>query len=233
MGLKRVFQVTAMGEVWEELAGDLKFLGSFRDQATGIAEARREATLSAPSTVIVLSPDTNVGGELGLGGAAFLSGKIGLSAQIVGDLITKKVDGIAVSPANAAAIAAALQGAKAANIPIITWDSDLLDKDKGLRLTYIGTHNYDIGVNLAKLVMQVKPKGGTICIQSGGAAAAVIRANSSGDGATATGLRSPGSTRASSPGSGVNSASSAAHAGHSARCSWTRRRSPGSSAPST
>ena len=51
------------------------------------------------------------------------------------DLITKKVDGIAVSPANAAAIAAALQGAKAANIPIITWDSDLLDKDKGLRLT--------------------------------------------------------------------------------------------------
>ena len=57
MGLKRVFQVTAMGEVWEELAGDLKFLGSFRDQASGIAEARREATLSAPSTVIVLSPD--------------------------------------------------------------------------------------------------------------------------------------------------------------------------------
>jgi hypothetical protein len=48
-----------MGEVWEELAGDLKFLGSFQDQATGIAEARREAILSAPSTVIVLSPDGN------------------------------------------------------------------------------------------------------------------------------------------------------------------------------
>src|SRR3984957_5821474 len=77
-------------------------------------------------------------------------------AQIVGDLITKKVDGIAVSPANAAAVAAALQGAKAANIPIITFDSDLLEKDKGLRATYIGTHNYDIGVNLAKLVMEKK-----------------------------------------------------------------------------
>jgi len=93
-------------------------------------------------------------------------------AQIVADLITKKVDGIGVSPANAAAMAAALQGAKAANIPILTWDSDLLDKDKGLRAAYIGTHNYDIGVNLAKMVMQVKPKGGAICIQSGGAAAA-------------------------------------------------------------
>ena len=57
MGLKRVFQVTAQGEVWEELPGDLKFLGSFADQAAGIAEARREAALSAPSTVIVLAAD--------------------------------------------------------------------------------------------------------------------------------------------------------------------------------
>ena len=93
-------------------------------------------------------------------------------AQIVSDLITKKVDGIGVSPSNAAAMAAALQGAKGANIPILTWDSDLLEKDRGLRVAYIGTHNYDIGLNLAKLAMQIKPKGGTICIQSGGAAAA-------------------------------------------------------------
>jgi ribose transport system substrate-binding protein len=93
-------------------------------------------------------------------------------AQIVADLITKKVDGIAVSPANAAAMAAALQGAGAAKIPILTWDSDLLPKDKALRLAYVGTHNYDIGVNLAKQVMAIKPKGGTICLQSGGAAAA-------------------------------------------------------------
>jgi ribose transport system substrate-binding protein len=93
-------------------------------------------------------------------------------AEIVADLITKKVDGIGVSPANAAAMAAALQGAKAADIPILTWDSDLLPKDKALRVAYIGTHNYEIGVNLAKIVMKIKPKGGTICIQSGGAAAA-------------------------------------------------------------
>ena len=46
------------------------------------------------------------------------------------------------------------------------------DKDKGLRAAYIGTHNYEIGVNLAKLAQKIKPKGGTICIQSGGAAAA-------------------------------------------------------------
>lgn len=92
--------------------------------------------------------------------------------QVVNDLITKKVDGIAVSPANAAAMGKALEAAKRAGIPVLTWDSDLLAKDKGLRVAYVGTYNYDIGVNLAKLVQQIKPKGGTICIQSGGAAAA-------------------------------------------------------------
>jgi ribose transport system substrate-binding protein len=92
--------------------------------------------------------------------------------QIVQDLVAKKVDGIAVSPSNAAAMAVALQAAKEANIPVLTWDSDMLPENKDLRIAYVGTKNYDIGVNLAKIVQQLKPKGGTICIQSGGAAAA-------------------------------------------------------------
>lgn len=92
--------------------------------------------------------------------------------QIVQDLITQKVDGIAVSPSNAPAMARALQAAKDAGIPAITWDSDLLEQDKGLRLAYLGTKNYDIGVNLAKLAQELKPQGGKICLQSGGAAAA-------------------------------------------------------------
>ena len=92
--------------------------------------------------------------------------------QIVLDLVAKGVDGIAVAPSNAAAMAVALQAAKEANIPVLTWDSDVLPENKDLRIAYIGTHNYEIGVNLAKLAMAIKPKGGTVCIQSGGAAAA-------------------------------------------------------------
>jgi ribose transport system substrate-binding protein len=91
--------------------------------------------------------------------------------QVVQDLITKKVQGIAVSPSNAPAMAKALERAKAARIPVITWDSDLLDKDKALRAAYVGTKNYDFGVQLAKMVQQIKPTGGTLCIQSGGPAA--------------------------------------------------------------
>ena len=89
--------------------------------------------------------------------------------QIVQDLISKGVDGIAVASSNAPAMAKAVKGT---NIPIVTWDSDFLTKDFGLRKAYVGTKNYDIGVNLAEIVMMLKPGGGEICIQSGGASAA-------------------------------------------------------------
>jgi ribose transport system substrate-binding protein len=88
-------------------------------------------------------------------------------------------------------MARALEGAKRAGIPVLTWDSDLLDKDKALRVAYVGTKNYDIGVNLAKLVMEIKPNGGTICIQSGGAAAANHNERMQGIRDTLSGTKSP------------------------------------------
>jgi ribose transport system substrate-binding protein len=92
--------------------------------------------------------------------------------QIVQDLISQGVDGIAVSPSNAAAMATALKAAKDAGIPTLTWDADLLPQDKQYRSAFIGTKNYDIGVNLAKIAQKLKPSGGKICLQTGGAAAA-------------------------------------------------------------
>jgi ribose transport system substrate-binding protein len=92
--------------------------------------------------------------------------------QVVQDLITKRVDGIGVSAANAPAIAKVLARAKEANIPVVTWDSDLLPADKGLRASYIGTVNEQVGIAVAKQAIALKPNGGTYCIQSGGPAAA-------------------------------------------------------------
>jgi ribose transport system substrate-binding protein len=129
----------------------------FFDQARdGCKKAEKE--LGGAIECLYIGPGEHGGGEE--------------QVQVVNDLIAKKVDGIAVSPSNAAAMGKALEGAKAAGIPVLTWDSDLLEKDKALRLAYVGTHNYEIGVNLAKLAQKIKPRGGTICIQSGGAAAA-------------------------------------------------------------
>ena len=93
---------------------------------------------------------------------------------MVNDLIVAGVDGIAVSPSNAAAMASALAQAKAAGIPVLTWDSDLLPENQDLRIAYVGTKNYDIGVNLAKIAQAKKPNGGKICLQTGGASAAKL-----------------------------------------------------------
>jgi len=129
----------------------------FFDQAQlGCQKAEKE--LAGKIKCLYVGPGEHGGGEE--------------EAQMVGDLITKKVDGISTSPSNAPAMAAALQPAKAAGVPVLTFDADLLPADKGLRAAFIGTHNYEIGVNLAKIAQKIKPKGGTICIQSGGAAAA-------------------------------------------------------------
>lgn len=92
--------------------------------------------------------------------------------QIVQDLISQGVDGIAVSPSNAPAMAKTLARARAAGISVMTWDSDLLESDRANRITYLGTKNYEIGVQLAQLTMKMKPEGGSICLQTGGAAAA-------------------------------------------------------------
>ncbi|MDD5586056.1 MAG: sugar-binding protein [Alphaproteobacteria bacterium] len=86
--------------------------------------------------------------------------------QILQDLIARRVDGIAVAPVDSATMAGPLKAAKEAGIPVVTFDSDLLAKDRALRATYIGTDNYAIGENEAKILQKMKPSGGTICIQT-------------------------------------------------------------------
>jgi ribose transport system substrate-binding protein len=69
-------------------------------------------------------------------------------------------------------MAGPLKAAQDAGIPTLTWDADLLPEDKAARTAFVGTKNYDIGVNLAKIAQAKKPEGGTICLQTGGASAA-------------------------------------------------------------
>jgi ribose transport system substrate-binding protein len=105
----------------------------FFDQARdGCMKA--EAELKGAIKCLYIGPGEHGGGEE--------------QVQVVTDLIAKRVDGLGVSPSNAAAMARALEQAKAAGIPVLTWDADLLDKDHSLRIAFIGTHNYEIGVNL-------------------------------------------------------------------------------------
>ena len=111
-------------------------------------------------------------------GPALSSDEAG-AVQIVQDLITKGVAGIAISPSNAPAMANMLKAA-APTMPIMTVDADLLKEDAGLRKTYFGTNNYDMGVGMAEQLKSLKPEGGTVCLQLGNVAAANINERAAG-----------------------------------------------------
>jgi ribose transport system substrate-binding protein len=99
--------------------------------------------------------------------------------QIVEDLINKGVAGIAISPSNAPAMGNMLK-AKNPSMPIMTIDADLAEADRALRKTYLGTNNYDMGVLMAKHLTELKPSGGTVCMQLGNVAADNINARAQG-----------------------------------------------------
>src|ERR1700741_2083358 len=88
-------------------------------------------------------------------------------AQIVQDVLGKAdTAAIAISPSNAKLIAQTLKTA-APSIPVMTIDADLAKEDSALRMTYLGTDNYLMGVRIAEYIKKAKPKGGKICTLEG------------------------------------------------------------------
>ena len=86
-------------------------------------------------------------------------------AQIIQDFITQKVDGLAISVADVAAMSKSIDAAVAAGIPVITFDADAPGSK---RTAYIGTNNKDFGLALGKQLAQLRPEGGKYAIVSGG-----------------------------------------------------------------
>ena len=86
-------------------------------------------------------------------------------AQIIQDFITQKVDGLAISVADVAAMTKSIDAATAAGIPVITFDADAPGSK---RIAYIGTNNKDFGLALGKQLLQLKPEGGKYAVVSGG-----------------------------------------------------------------
>ena len=86
-------------------------------------------------------------------------------AQIIQDFITQKVDGLAISVADVAAMSKSIDAETAAGIPVITFDADAPGSK---RLAYIGTNNKDFGLALGKQLLQLKPEGGKYAVVSGG-----------------------------------------------------------------
>ena len=88
--------------------------------------------------------------------------------QVLRDLITKGVDGIAVAPNNPASVARVIIAAQRKGIPVITFDSDA---PKSHRTSFVGTNNEEGGAEGGKAFAQALPNGGTYAVITGGLAA--------------------------------------------------------------
>jgi ribose transport system substrate-binding protein len=89
-------------------------------------------------------------------------------SQIIEDLITQGVDGLAISVSDTAAATTVINKAVEAGIVVITFDSDAPDSK---RSAYVGTNNKEFGKALGEELLKIKPEGGTFGMISGGAAA--------------------------------------------------------------
>jgi ribose transport system substrate-binding protein len=89
--------------------------------------------------------------------------------QTIQDLITRGVDGIAVSVADAGSIERVIARARNAGIPVITFDADA---PASKRQAYVGTDNLQLGRDLGEQLIKAHPTPGTYAMISGGPAAA-------------------------------------------------------------
>ena len=90
-------------------------------------------------------------------------------ALIIESYLKQGVDGFLISTTDSKFLVnRVLKQIKEANIPVITFDSDLLPEHKAYRLAYVGTNNFDYGVALGNQAKNYQRDGRTeVCIQSG------------------------------------------------------------------
>ena len=91
-----------------------------------------------------------------------------VSTQVnqVEDLIAKKVDAIILNPMDGKAVVPVLKKAKAAGIPVIVVDSSVEKGNEGLYISYVGTDNFNAGVEAGKrLVKELNNQGNVLVVR--------------------------------------------------------------------
>ncbi|ABO24911.1 sugar ABC transporter substrate-binding protein [Shewanella loihica] len=132
-----------------------KFYGAFFDQSKLGCEAAARQLKDVEC--IYLGPEIS---------------SVRLQDKVIEQLIDQGIDGIAVAITQSKFLAEnSLTKAKAAGIPVITYDSDFdaptLAEHQDLRRAYIGTDNFAFGLALGEQLKKLRPNGGTLIIQTG------------------------------------------------------------------
>jgi ribose transport system substrate-binding protein len=85
-------------------------------------------------------------------------------ARVIDDLVSRRVDGIAVSCNDPTACADPINRAVAAGIPVMTWDSDAPESE---RFTFLSIDNYAAGRKAAELLLAAIGDTGKVAIITG------------------------------------------------------------------
>ncbi|WP_404340768.1 substrate-binding domain-containing protein [Pseudoalteromonas mariniglutinosa] len=90
-------------------------------------------------------------------------------ALIINELVEKGIDGLLIATTDSDfLVERVLTKLEQQAIPVITFDSDLLEKHQHYRLAYVGTNNFDFGVALGNQLKQfTNGAQHSVCIQSG------------------------------------------------------------------
>lgn len=89
--------------------------------------------------------------------------------RAVQNMLDRKVDGLLIAAVDSKhLVEKVLKLAQLLDIPVMTFDSDLLPEHQEYRLAYVGTNNFDFGMALGNYAKRYKKEGvNEICIQSG------------------------------------------------------------------
>lgn len=145
---------------------------------TGAAFAAGKAYTIAFSLKTVTNDDfqkaiaSSIQSAVEAGGHKFLLVTAGeqtaVSTQVnqVEDLIAKKVDAIILNPMDGKAVVPVLKKAKAAGIPVIIVDSSVEKGNEDLYIAYVGTDNFNAGVEAGKrMVKELNNKGNVLIVR--------------------------------------------------------------------
>lgn len=88
--------------------------------------------------------------------------------QALEQILEEEPDAIAISVTNSSFLAKhAIASARDKAIPIITFDSDFAPEEQGLRATYVGPDNHQVGQRLGKMVERLRRNHNSLCLMSG------------------------------------------------------------------
>lgn len=92
------------------------------------------------------------------------NGDVSQQIQIMEDLITQKVDGIAIGPCDSEALTPYIDKAVEAGIPVLCFDTDAPNSK---RVGYVGTDNYEAGCAMGEVIGKALNGKGTVLCETG------------------------------------------------------------------